>query len=507
MVTPGAHEPPAQNPDPTSSPELPDPSSLLRCPRCQSGLAYEAASQQSPADAAEPAARAALLNVERVSCQRCGKSYPVLLGVPVVSARPEEWRERWEKGLGLFSDWMMRAEKELQVAFFDEELSERSQNRIGQVVRALGQHREEVLALMGRAGIHPKAQSDSQQSGAPKSSPSEWSPETYFSHMLRDYAWQPEVDEVAASWARLKAVLPPDFTPGNTLVLGAGTGRLAWQFASEFDSSASVLALDVNPLPFLVTQLLMAGEEVKLTELPAHPRRSSHVAVTRRLSCALPATSRVKLALADALDPPVALGRWDTVVAPWFVDEVPTDAAVVPELARGLLREGGSFICVGPLLYDNAHTKAFLRYCGDEFVDLVRRAGFEVTRATYDAESYMASPLSSHSRVEHVLYLHARKDSSRRSVPPEVPAYLKPGPGAALPIPPPPGVREMQFSPEQVAQVAALVDGSRNVRQITKMLLDRGVLVNDGTAESAVRGCLKIMLKQLRERRAQAPSP
>ena len=466
---------------------------------------------QESAVSQESGPRSAAADVERVSCQRCGKSYPVLLGVPVVSARPEEWRERWQKGLGLFSEWMMRAEKELQVAFFDEELSDRSQNRIGQVVRALGQHREEVLALMSRAGIHPKAPSDPQrgepQKGEPQqSAASEWSPETYFSHMLRDYAWQPEVDEVAASWARLKAVFPPDFKAGNTLVLGAGTGRLAWQFATELDSSASVLALDVNPLPFLVTRLLMAGEEVRLTELPAHPRKSNLVAVTRRLACALPPTPRVKFVLADALDPPVALGRWDTVVAPWFVDEVPTDAAVVPELARSLLREGGSFICMGPLLYDNAHTKPFLRYCGDEFVDLVRRAGFEVTRATYDAESYMASPLSSHSRVEHVLYLHARKDSSRRSVLPELPAYLKPGPGAALPIPPPAGVREMQFSPEQVAEVAALVDGSRNVRQITKMLLDRGVLVNDGTAESAVRGCLKIMLKQLRERGAKEPS-
>jgi len=209
--------------------------------------------------------------------------------------------------------------------------------------------------------------------------------------------------------------------------------------------------------------------------------------------------------LADGLEPPVAPGKWDTVVAPWFVDEVPTDAAVVPELCRSLLREGGSFICVGPLLYDNAHTKPFLRYCADEFVDLVKRAGFEVTAGKYEAEPYMASPLSSHTRMEHVLYLHARKVSSLRSVPQEVPPYLKPGPGASLSIPVPDGLGATQFSPEQVAEVAALVDGSRNVRQIVKLLIDRGVLVNDGTAESAVRGCLKIMLKQLREARAPKP--
>ena len=53
--------------------------------------------------------------------------------------------------------------------------------------------------------------------------------------------------------------------------------------------------------------------------------------------------------------------------------------------------------------------------------------------------------------------------------------------------------------------MAALIDGSRNLRQIVKLLVDRGVLVNDGTAESAARGCLKIMLKQLREAAARQP--
>lgn len=478
--------PPTPATDPASSPVVPSLWSLLRCPRCQNGLNKTTSATSG--------------DLEELSCERCSRGYPVLMGIPLVTARPQEWRERWERGLGLFADWMIRAEKELQVAFFDEDLSDRSQNRLRQVIGALGRHREEVLALMGRAGIQAKLPKEKPQGGA-----TEYSPETYFNHILRDYGWRSEVDEVAASFARLRQVLPDDFQPGTTLVLGAGTGQLAWQLATEFGSSASVLALDVNPLPFIVTRLILAGEAVELTELPAHPKRSNQVAVTRRLQCALPVPERLSFLLADGLEPPVAPGKWDTVVAPWFVDEVPTDAAVVPELARTLLREGGSFVCVGPLLYDNAHTKAFQRYCADEFVDLVKRAGFEITKGKYEAESYMASPLSSHTRVEHVLYLHARKVSSLRAVPPELPAYLKPGPGASVSIPVPEGLRDIQFSPEQVAEVAALIDGSRNVRQITRLLVDRGVLVNDGTQEAAVRGCLKIMHKQLGEAAAREP--
>lgn len=486
MVSTDPNEAPTPNPDTASSSALPSLWSFLRCPRCQNELVA-----QTSATSGE---------LEELECQRCSRGYPVFLGIPLVTARPQEWRESWERGLGLFADWMIRAEKELQVAFFDEDLSDRSQNRVRQVIGALGKHREEVLTLMRRAGIQAKAPNDKPQAGA-----AEYSPETYFNHILRDYGWHSEVDEVAASFDRLRQVLPPDFQPGNTLVLGAGTGRLAWQFATEFGASASVLALDVNPLPFIVTRLILAGEAVDLTELPAHPKGSNQVALTRRLACALPPPPRLSFLLADGLEPPVAPGKWDTVVVPWFVDEVPTDAAVVPELARSLLCEGGSFVCVGPLLYDNAHTKACFRYCADEFVDLVKRAGFQVTRGKYEAESYMASPLSSHTRVEHVLYLHARKVSSQRQVSPEIPPYLKPGAGASLSIPAPPGLADTQFSPEQVAEVAALIDGSRNIRQITKLLVDRGVLVNDGTQEAAVRGCLKIMLKQLREAAARAP--
>jgi len=362
---------------------------------------------------------------------------------------------------------------------------------VRQVIGALGRHRDEVLALMAKARIEAKP-----PAGQDKGGPDDYSPETYFSHIHRDYGWQPEVDEIAVSWEHLLRVLPPDFKPGTTFVMGAGTGRLAWQLATQFGSTAPVLALDVNPLPFIVTRLLMAGEAVPLTELTTHPRKSTAVAVTRQLKCPLPSAPHLGLVLADALDPPMQRGECDTVVAPWVVDEVPEDAAVVPELARSLLREGGSFICIGPFLYDNARTKPSRRYSADEFVELVKLAGFELTAATYKPEPYMASPLSSQSRSEHVLYLHARKVSSLRSVRPELPPFLKPGPGASLSIPRPKASPEAPYSPEVVAEVAALIDGDRNLRQIATILLERGVLVKDGAAEAAVRGCLKVIFKQ-----------
>ena len=245
-----------------------------------------------------------------------------------------------------------------------------------------------------------------------------------------------------------------------------------------------------------MTALLLAGEEVELTELPAHPKKSAAPCLTRSLKRPLPSAPQLGFVLADRLDPPVARGKWDTVVTPWFVDEVPDDASVVPELVASLLREGGSFVCMGPFRYDSGHVKPALRYCADEFVEFVERAGFEVTAARYHVESFMNSPLSTEGRVEHVLYLHARKDSSKRMERPEVPPFLKPE-GASRAIPRPNGIERAEFSPTEVAEVAALIDGERSARQITEILLGRGVLVQDGMAESGVRGCLRVIFQQL----------
>jgi hypothetical protein len=260
-----------------------------------------------------------------------------------------------------------------------------------------------------------------------------------------------------------------------------------------------VLALDINPLPFLVTGLLLAGREVLLTELPAHPRKSNAAAVQRRLTCPLPTAPQLALLFADGLKPPVEPGTFDTVVTPWFVDQVPEDAAVVPELVNDLLCDGGSYICTGPFVYEAAHTRPALRYCADEYIEAVGRSGFVVTSASYETESYAASPLSTQGRTEHVLYMHARKVAAgakgRRS---RLPSFLKPGAGATDPVSRPEGLDGVEFSTPAVAEVATLINGQRTVLQIAELLIERGSLADDGTADAAVRGCLKAIFKQMK---------
>jgi hypothetical protein len=242
---------------------------------------------------------------------------------------------------------------------------------------------------------------------------------------------------------------------------------------------------------------LLKGQGLTLTELAAHPLKSTLSAVDRSLSCPLPSCDNLGLVFADGLAPPVAPESFDTVITPWFVDQVPKDAAQIPPLVSRLLRDGGSYICTGPFLYDVGHTLPSHRYCADEYVELVRTSGFSVTRASYAPESYVASPASTQGRSEHVLYLHARKAKEVHATSEaNVPSWLRTGTGALLPVPQPEIAPSLEGTPREVSEVFALIDGTRSVSEIGRVLVERKILVDDETTETVVRACLKIIFRK-----------
>ena len=94
----------------------------------------------------------------------------------------------------------------------------------------------------------------------------------------------------------------------------------------------------MNPVPFLVTARLLAGEAIVLPELPVDPVSDEVVVVDRVLSG--PATPRDGLALiyADALHAPFTPASLDVVVTSWFIDvaraDVRTTAAAINRVLR-----------------------------------------------------------------------------------------------------------------------------------------------------------------------------
>jgi hypothetical protein len=186
---------------------------------------------------------------------------------------------------------------------------------------------------------------------------------------------------------------------------------------------------------------------------------------------------------------PQYAGVFDTVVTPWFLDQVPADlAAFLPEIAR-LLAPGGTWLHTGPFVYTPAHTKPAHRYGADEFLELAARAGFEVTAASHEPAAYLCSPLSTQGRREMVLNVHAVKKAEAPSS--RQPDWLAPTWAGAIPC----LVLQSSASlPLPILQsTLALLDGTRTVADITSALLARGELADDGNAEAVVRGCLRVL--------------
>src|SRR6185436_7380245 len=94
---------------------------------------------------------------------------------------------------------------------------------------------------------------------------------------------------------------------------------------------SSTIALDVNPLPILVAQRAIFGEGLELSELPVNPHDADAACRRFQLRAPAPARDGLHLLFADGLRPPLRPGSIDTVITPWFIDQVPSDLAALLE--------------------------------------------------------------------------------------------------------------------------------------------------------------------------------
>ncbi len=444
----------------------PDAFPLLICPKCEQPVSSSR---------------------DSLSCKPCGTTYPSVGGIPVLMADADARLTRWSAQLAAFDAQMRDTVSNLATDLVDQAKTSRARQRLKSVVEGLQEHRQSIIHLFEEAGIRA-AGTDPAEDGTALTA--------YYSLAHRDWAWPPEHDEVGPALETLAAVLPAGFALGRTLVLGAGTGRLAWALANRVAGANSVVALDVNPLPLLITRRLMLGDTLELHEFPAHPLRSDRACIKHSVRAPDSAPPSLQLLFADGLAPPVARQSIDTVITPWFVDQVPHDlAAFIPKLTE-VLRPGGTWINQGPFVYDPIRTRPAHRYCGDEFVQLVSAAGFRITKCTYDAVPHMASPHSTQGRTERVLTMHAVLEGEARSVEQAKPPWLS-DEGRHLPIPSFESRARNQHP--TINRVAMLLNDRRSVVDLTRALIEEGLLADDGRAEVAVRGCLEVLWQRRAE--------
>jgi hypothetical protein len=114
--------------------------------------------------------------------------------------------------------------------------------------------------------------------------------------------------------------------------------------------------------------------------------------------------------LANGREPPLADQTFDTIVTPWFIDQVPTDLAALLRKLHALLVPGGRWINQGPLIYPPDALPIARWYTRQEVFGLAQAIGFRIT--TWEAASvpHFVTPFTGRGLIENVLTFEAVRE-------------------------------------------------------------------------------------------------
>jgi hypothetical protein len=190
---------------------------------------------------------------------------------------------------------------------------------------------------------------------------------------------------------------------GRTLVLGAGACGLAYELHLRHGASETV-ALDIDPYLLVIGERVLRGETIRLTEASLKWIDASEIARQWHLKAGSGPIGReaFRCVFADGVAPPFAEESFDTVVTPWFIDQVPRDLPRFFGTLRRLLRPGGCWLNQGPLVYPE-QTPFDRRYAREELFELAQAAGLAVSDWSRSSQRYLASPLTGNGKIESVL--------------------------------------------------------------------------------------------------------
>jgi uncharacterized protein YbaR (Trm112 family) len=434
-------------------------SSVLACPRCWRGA----------------------LTLERAGwmCGACSSGFPVIGGVPWLFADPKQALAEWRGRGGLLCQQLGSEAAAMRRESTSADLAASTRRRLERVAAAHEDQVERLRALLAPIGLEQSISSEGTLRGLGTRLPTEQGLTNYYVNLHRDWSWGEE--ENRASLAQIAAVAEGITGLGRTLVQGAGAGRLAYDLHAAGDSELTV-ATDFNPLLLFVAREMFAGRMVELYEFPIAPRLVEDHAVLRRLAAPAPSRQGLELVAADALQPPFAIGAFDTVITPWFVDIIGEPLLRVAARVNLLLKPGGRWINFGSLAFSRA---AFADQVSlEEAVELLPRAGFAAPQVRESRLPYMRSPASRHAREECVVTWVTRKSDSVEAPRQRVlPDWLL---DAGKPVPRTPAIEMQAVSSRVHAFLLALINGERSLRDMARILVEQR-LMSAQEAEPSVR--------------------
>lgn len=396
-------------------------------------------------------------------CGRCNGSYPVLGRVPCLVDDPALWRTLWLRRLDDYSSGVEARLQTLQQEADAADLFPRTRQRLLRIGAGFAAQLAAVDALFeplqAGADLLPSVAIPSRPEVASHAAILEC-----YEHVFRDWVWGAR--ECAET---LDFLLSPERTmldsAGRVAVYGAGAGRLAVEL-HQARPRGETLALDVNPLPFLVADRLLSGETVELPEFPVDPDGEEAVVVPRAITSPLTVRNGFSLIFADALRPPFPPGSLDAVVTVWFVDVARSDVRQTAAAINRVLRPGGLWLNVGPLRFHSVLSRS---YTIEEVHDIVAASAFEVGAPERRAIPYFDSPVSGSRRTDTVYRFAARKvgEAAPVDIPDAMPSWIR---NPLEPIPITPALISLGRTSMFTTGVLSMIDGQRSIADVAREL-------------------------------------
>lgn len=421
-------------------------------------------------------------------CAACKTGFPDIGGIPWLFAEPNatlgEWRNRLHFSLQQLAHEVKCLDEELK----SDELHELTRERLEHLKAATTKHRQILQQILSPIDIQTMQVSYESHLALRTRLPSDQGLNTYYANVHRDWVWGANENE--ASLQKITAALESSggTNTGETLVLGSGACRLAYDIHCATDAKRTV-ALDFNPLLLLIAQRLVRGEELQLYEFPIAPKSLHDVAILQTLSAPKKLQDNFSLVLADVLRPPFAASTFDTIITPWLVDIVSEKLPVFAARINQLLKPGGRWVNFGSLNFDTPARAE--RYSAEEVVEIVAGAGFATPNLSQATIPYMCSPASCHGRQETIFVFSAIKNQDVK----------KPARHKALPdwivlgnqaVPLLPSFKTQTLSTQIYSFIMSLIDGKRSIVDMAK-LLEQQKLMTRKEAEPAIRNFLTRM--------------
>lgn len=335
-------------------------------------------------------------------CTSCGQAYPQLASARVVLPNPAAHVEHWRKQLGLIVHQGRETTRALEGQAADADTGRASATRLRALARSVADQVADVAEIVGPALGGPLAPDETV--GLPRGATD------YITCLFRDWAWADGADPENDRAVNAVQKVNDGRALGRTLVLGAGGCRLAYDLHTRAGGTETA-AVDIDPYLLVVAEAVVRGARVSLTESSVNAPEIDPVG--RRWTLAAPAGALAAHAfhffLANGTEPPFAPETFDTVVTPWFIDQVPTDLPALVRRIHGLLVRGGRWINQGPLIYRPDMLPIARWYARQEIFDLATALGFAIESWETAAQPHFVSPLTGRGLIESVLTFAARR--------------------------------------------------------------------------------------------------